>query len=326
MVLYSIFKLRTDKHSLPFFLASSDINTAQHRFREIGSGHGTSEFTKVFPDSLKILMQNAVSSNPNMRPSLSDLKNNAWFNDRLVKGLFNLNEFYKLEAPKQKIYLNTFTRLLPEYSPRIILDRIIPFLKEQLLNPNNMQEVVGALLYILKKNCLKDEPLSKRTIWPIFQTLLTSKKISGQVLYLIISYIELVCSTIGKEEIGKSIINLFFKCYDCKVAEIQTLTLSKTDFLAKSIDFSDIKNKLLPRVILLCDDDDQRVKRAALKFIQSKLNVFDSSLAEGGLLKMIEKNLVSGNSASTNMILLSILKDISGNFSTDVIIMGDNFK
>ena len=155
-------------------------------------------------------------------------------------------------------------------------------------------------------------------MWPIFSELLTSKKISGQVLFVIISYIELICLIIDKETIKTNIIPLFFKCFDCKVPDIQILTLSKTEYLASLIDFSENKNKIMPRILLLCDDSDQKVKRAALRFIRSKLGVFDSTLAEGGLLKMIQRNLVSGNSASTNMMLLDILKQISGNFSTDV--------
>jgi len=121
-----------------------------------------------------------------------------------------------------------------------------------------------------------------------------------------------------KEEIKNNIVSLFFKCFDCKVPLIQILTISRTDSLAKLIDFSEIKNKLLPRILLLCDDNDQKVKRTALRFIHSKLSVCDASLAQNGLLKMIERNLVSGNSPSTNMLLLDILKEISGSFSTEV--------
>ena len=120
------------------------------------------------------------------------------------------------------------------------------------------------------------------------------------------------------DEIKAHILNLFFKCFDCKVPLIQILTISRTEDLAKRIDFSEIKNKLLPRILLLCDDKDQKVKRAALRFIASKLSVCDASLAQNGLLKMIERNLVSGNSPSTNMLLLDILKEISSSFSTEV--------
>lgn len=137
-------------------------------------------------------------------------------------------------------------------------------------------------------------------------------------MYVIITYIQLICKMLTKEEIKKHIVNLFFKCFDCKVPLIQILTISRTEILAKLIDFSEIRNKLLPRILLLCDDKDQKVKRAALKFIHSKLSVCDASLAQNGLLKMIERNLVSGNSPSTNMLLLEILKEISGSFSTEV--------
>lgn len=135
---------------------------------------------------------------------------------------------------------------------------------------------------------------------------------------MIITYIDLICELLTKEEIEEHIVHLFFKCFDCKVPLIQILTISRTDKLAKLIDFSEIKNKLLPRILLLCDDKDQKVKRSALRFIHSKLSVCDTSLAQNGLLKMIERNLVSGNSPSTNMLLLEILKEISGNFSTEV--------
>jgi len=61
---------------------------------------------------------------------------------------------------------------------------------------------------------------------------------------------------IDKEAIKANIIPLFFKCFDCKVPEIQILTLSKTDYLASLIDFSENKNKIMPRILLLCDDSD----------------------------------------------------------------------
>jgi hypothetical protein len=54
----------------------------------------------MFPQELKGLAERAVSINPALRPSLSEFKLNPWFNDNLLRGLYNLNEFYKLETPK----------------------------------------------------------------------------------------------------------------------------------------------------------------------------------------------------------------------------------
>lgn len=84
----------------------------------------------MFPQELKGLAERAISSNPALRPSLNEFKLNPWFNDNLLRGLYNLNEFYKLETPKQKIYLKAFAKIVPKYSSRICQERILPFLTE----------------------------------------------------------------------------------------------------------------------------------------------------------------------------------------------------
>lgn len=98
---------------------------------------------------MRSLAERAVSTIPSQRPSLNEFKLNPWFNDNMLRGLLNLGEFYKLETPKQKIYLKAFTKIVPQYSSRICLERILPFLTEQLLNTNVMHEIVTILLYIL---------------------------------------------------------------------------------------------------------------------------------------------------------------------------------
>lgn len=141
---------------------------------------------------------------------------------------------------------------------------------------------------------------------------------SGKVLYLLISNVEIVAESLTSEEISKHIMSVFFKCFDCKVPKIQILTISKASFLAEKVDFLLIKNKVIPKILLLCDDKDQLVKRAALRFLKGRLSSCDASMAQNNLLKMVERNLVSGNSPSTNFLLLDILKEISSTFSTDV--------
>ena len=141
---------------------------------------------------------------------------------------------------------------------------------------------------------------------------------SGNVLYLIISNIEIFGDFLSQEEIKDNIMSVFFKCFDCGVPKIQILTISKAAFLTEKIDYSLIKNKVLPKILILCDDKDQLVKRTALRFLKGKLNSCDASMAQNQLLKMIERNLVSGNTASTNFLLLDILKEISESFSTEV--------
>lgn len=158
MVLWSVFKLKSDNYGSPFFLKpGSDIGACRQKIRDLSSAFAQKDFLKVFPEELKPLAIRAINSTPSMRPSLTEFKLNPWFNDNLLRGLYNLNEFYKLELPKQKIYLKAFAKIVPKYSSRIVKERILPFLMTQLLNPNNMYEVVTILLYILKKRSIASE-------------------------------------------------------------------------------------------------------------------------------------------------------------------------
>ena len=112
MILYSIFKLKIDKYSAPFFLKDKDVGLARKKFSEFQGMLERSKFTEIFPESLKPLIDRAISPNPALRPDLSEFKSNPWFNDNLVTGLYKLKDFYKLEAPKQKIYLKAFSKIV----------------------------------------------------------------------------------------------------------------------------------------------------------------------------------------------------------------------
>jgi hypothetical protein len=152
MVLYSVFKLKGDNYQSPFYIEAkqqSDVANARQKIRDLENSFPKKEFAKIFPQELRGLAERAVSPVPSQRPSLNEFRLNPWFNDNMLKGLLNLGEFYKLETPKQKIYLKAFAKIVPQYSSRICLERILPFLTEQLLNANIMHEVVTILLFIL---------------------------------------------------------------------------------------------------------------------------------------------------------------------------------
>jgi serine/threonine protein kinase len=62
------------------------------------------DFSNIFPTELASFMQRCTNSNPESRPQPSELLCNLWINDMNVRGIYNLNDFYKLEDTKQKMY------------------------------------------------------------------------------------------------------------------------------------------------------------------------------------------------------------------------------
>ena len=155
-------------------------------------------------------------------------------------------------------------------------------------------------------------------MWPIFLTLLKSKKISGQLLYLLVSFIDVVCDLLSESEITTHIVNLLFKCFDCKVPMIQLICIEKTYALCQKVSFGEMKSKILPRVLMMCNDPDPRVKKRALTFIKERLDLMDPSLLQSQAFTIIESNLNQNNPSSINFLILDLMEEISKSYEIDV--------
>ena len=101
-------------------------------------------------------------------------------------------------------------KIIPNYTSKILRVKIIPFINKEIETEKNNAELVSILLYILEKRLIPSKVDQKELIWPIFQRLITGKKISGQVLYLIISFVKTICELLNKKEIEDNIIGKIF--------------------------------------------------------------------------------------------------------------------
>lgn len=154
---------------------------------------------------------------------------------------------------------------------------------------------------------------------PIFMNLLKSKKMSGQLLHLLVSYIDIICQMLNEEEVLSNVINLLFKCFDCKVPQIQLVCIEKSYSLCQKVSFSDMKAKIIPRILMLCNDPDIKVKKRALQFVKERIDLLDPSLIQSHAFSIIETNLAKNNPASINFLLLDLMEDISKSYDVDVI-------
>lgn len=150
-------------------------------------------------------------------------------------------------------------------------------------------------------------------------SLLKSKKMSGQLLYLLVSYIDVVCDLMNEQEIKDHIVNLLFKCFDCKVAQIQLVCIEKTYSLCQKVSFGEMKSKILPRMLMLCNEPDVRVKKRALQFVKERLDLLDPSLVQSQAFGIIENNISQNNPSSINFLLLELMEEIAKNYDVDVI-------
>lgn len=155
---------------------------------------------------------------------------------------------------------------------------------------------------------------------PIFMGLLKSKKMSGQLLHLLISYIDIICDLLNEQEILAHVVNLLFKCFDCKVPQIQLVCIEKSYVLCQKVSFADMKSKIIPRILMLCNESDTKVKKRALQFVKERIDLLDPSLVQSQAFAIIETNLAKNNPASINFLLLDLMEEISKTYDIDVML------
>lgn len=142
---------------------------------------------------------------------------------------------------------------------------------------------------------------------------------SGQLLFLLVSYIDIICGVMNEQEILAHVVNLMFKCFDCKVPQIQLVCIEKAYALCQKVSFNDMKTKLIPRILMLCNDPDVKVKKRALKFVKERIDLLDPSLVQSQAFSIIENNLGQNNPASINFLILDLMEEISKSYDVDLI-------
>lgn len=122
----------------------------------------------------------------------------------------------------------------------------------------------------------------------------------------------------NEQEIQTYVVNLLFKCFDCKVPQIQLICIEKTYTLCQKVSFGEMKSKILPRMLMLCNEQDLKVKKRALQFVKERLDLLDPSLVQSQAFGIIENNMSQNNPSSINFLLLDLMEEISKSYDVDV--------
>ena len=154
MILYGIFKLKQDKYGTAYFISSLDINVAKEKLKELDTDFAKKDFIAVFPAELRGLASRAISPHQASRPELQELKQNAWFQDELVKGIYYMENFYTLQESNKNVFLASLAKMITKYSQEIIEKRIVPFLSSNMIHGNLLYNLTLIALVIVDKKLI----------------------------------------------------------------------------------------------------------------------------------------------------------------------------
>lgn len=288
----------------------SSITSHQSEITEYIKNLPNKVYFKQLKGNIKFLLLRMLDLDPAKRPLIHDIQSSAWLNDPLVQALNYLNSLSQKDDAQKASFLKGFQKIVLKFEAKIIKTRILPKILIYLCADSCCSCVLQMILSIMDPKLPLLRPEFMELIWPSIKQLITAKEISAQCLFLLVDNMGKFFEFLNNQEIQTNFLPLFLKCYDCGVPRLEEAILRNSDLLVRKLDFSSIKNRVLPKVLKLSSDEKYETRKQAVKCLGLIHTFFDKSSIQEQILPALEKTLQKGGGEQD--ILLPILDIYEG--------------
>ena len=213
-------------------------------------------------------------------------------------------------CPNNKCFLKGLSQNILKFEHKFIKSKVVPLIVNLFNNP----QLAPAILQIYFKFMEAKNPSFltsdefNNLIWPSIKSLTAGKEMSAQALFLLIQNTNLFLDYIDIKELQTVFIPLLIKCFDCGVQKLQVLAIRKAEGLFNKMDYTVLKNQVLPRILNLCTDPNIEVRKQALLMLSRTYTIFDKNVINDQVLVVLEKLRKLKNNYKINMTMLGNLR------------------
>lgn len=299
---------RKDRSSV--FKCSSMIKHKEEISIFIGQIESQDFFIKLNAN-LKSILTKMLRLDISSRPTIQEIQTCSWLNDPLVQTINYLESLYQKSGPQQAVFFKGFSKIILKFEFQIIKLRILPKILEFIHHDNCSSLVVQSVFLLMEQKDLisKDEFMS--IIWPSLKSLTFKKEISAGSLLLLVKNTSKLIEYLSSNDFQTFLFPLLLKCFDCGVGKLEEGILKNTEFFIKKMEFSLIKNKILPRVLKLALDEKHESRKNAIFAINKMYSIFDKTTIMDQILPNLEKALKKSNDLEITLLILSMYEGMS---------------
>ncbi|XP_054707393.1 SCY1-like protein 2 [Uloborus diversus] len=242
-------------------------------------------------NQLKMLSHNALSClpvecrdhvkmllniTPELRPDAFQTSKLSMFEDVGVKTLQYLDSLYQWDNFQKSQFYKGLPQIISKMPKRVTLHRVVPCLVKEYHTPEMVPFVLPNIL-LVAEDATKEEfqSLILQDMIPLFRL-----QEPVQVTLIFMQKMELLLSKCPQSVIGNHVLPMIYRALESDAQQIQELCLSIIPKFASLIEYSAMKNALLPRIKKLC---------IATSYLSVRVNCL---VCLGKLLENLDKWLV----------------------------------
>uniref|UniRef100_A0A8C5V4W2 SCY1-like protein 2 n=1 Tax=Microcebus murinus TaxID=30608 RepID=A0A8C5V4W2_MICMU len=242
-VMYAVF----NKGKPIFEVNKQDIYKSFSRQLDQLSRLGSNSLTNV-PEEVREHVKLLLNVTPTVRPDADQMTKIPFFDDVGAVTLQYFDTLFQRDNLQKSQFFKGLPKVLPKLPKRVIVQRILPCLTSEFVNPDMVPFVLPNVLLIAEE-CTKEEyvKLILPELGPVFK-----QQEPIQILLIFLQKMDLLLTKTPPDEIKNSVLPMVYRALEAPSIQIQELCLNIIPTFANLIDYPSMKNALIPRIKNAC--------------------------------------------------------------------------
>lgn len=204
---------------------------------------GPSILQKV-PEEVREHLKLLLNVTAAVRPDADQLCKIPFFDDVGAMTLQYFDSLFQRDNLQKSQFYKGLPKILPKLPKRVVVQRILPSLVTEFVNPDMVPFVLPNVLLIVEE-CTKEEyvKLILPDLIPVFKL-----QEPIQVLLIFLQKMDLLLTKTPAEDIKSTVLPMVYRALETPSIQIQELCLNIIPTFANLIEYSSMKNSLIPRI------------------------------------------------------------------------------
>ncbi|XP_038636122.1 SCY1-like protein 2 isoform X1 [Scyliorhinus canicula] len=200
------------------------------------------------PEEVREHMKLLLNVVPNVRPDPDQLSKIPFFDDVGAMTLQYFDSLFQRDNLQKSQFYKGLPKILAKLPKRVVIQRILPNLTSEFVNPDMVPFVLPNVLLIVEE-CTKEEyvRLILPDLVPVFR-LQEPIQASNMVLLIFLQKMDLLLTKTPTEDIKSTVLPMIYRALEAPSIQIQELCLNIIPTFANLVDYPSMKNALIPRI------------------------------------------------------------------------------
>ncbi|XP_063783909.1 SCY1-like protein 2 isoform X2 [Pseudophryne corroboree] len=200
------------------------------------------------PEDVREHVKLLLNVTPAVRPDADQMTKIPFFDDVGAVTLQYFDSLFQRDNLQKSQFFKGLPKVLPKLPKRVVVQRILPALTSEFVNPDMVPFVLPNVLLVAEE-CTKEEyaKLILPDLGPVFR-----QQEPIQILLIFLQKMDLLLTKTPADEIKNSVLPMVYRALEAPSIQIQELCLNIIPTFANLIDYPSMKNSLIPRIKTAC--------------------------------------------------------------------------